>query len=267
MAPVIHTRAALLGLLVALLAGCTQVPLVRPVAESPAPTAEPEPTELVVGVEDLGVGFNPHLLAHSSPLATAVATLVLPSVFRPSVDGTLALDTTIATSAEVVSREPFTVSYELNLEASWSTNTPIAAEDFVYLWEQLRADPGVADAAGYRLITEVRSRAGGKAVDVVFAEPYPAWRTLFADLLPAHLLKDAPGSWTGALTGGVPASGGPFRVNSVDAGTGDVVLARNDLYWDTPAVLDTLVFRRLDDSAVATGLAVGDVDVALPEAD
>ncbi len=256
-----------LGLLATVLAGCTQVPLAQPAPQTLGPTAEPEPTELVVGVEDLGAGFNPHLLAHSSPLTTAVATLVLPSVFRPRADGTLVLDTTIATSAEVVSEEPFTVSYELNLEASWSTNTPVAAEDFVYLWEQLRADPGVADAAGYRLITEVRSRAGGKAVDVVFAEPYGAWRTLFAELLPAHLLKDAPGSWTGALTGGVPASGGPFRVNSVDAGTGEVVLARNDLYWDTPAVLDTLVFRRLDDSAVATGLAVGDVDVALPEAD
>jgi ABC-type transport system substrate-binding protein len=260
-------RGVVLGLLATVLAGCTQVPLAQPTPAQPEPTAEPEPTELVVGVEDLGAGFNPHLIAHSSPLTTGVAALVLPSVFRPSADGTLALDTTIATSAEVVSEEPFTVSYELNLEASWSTNTPIAAEDFVYLWEQMRADVGVADAAGYRLITEVRSRAGGKAVDVVFDEPYPAWRTLFADLLPAHLLKDAPGSWTGALTGGVPASGGPFRIATVDAGRGEVVLARNDTYWDTPSVLDTLVFRRLDDGAVASGLAVGDVDVALPEAD
>ena len=78
----------------------------------------------------------------------------------------------------------------------------------------MRDEPGVADAAGYRLITDVRSRAAGKAVDVVFAQPYPAWKTLFSDLLPAHLLKDAPGSWTGALDG-VPASGGPFAV-SVD---------------------------------------------------
>ena len=103
------------------------------------------------------------------------------------------LDGTIATSAEVVATEPFTVSYELNLEASWSDNAPIAAEDFVYLWERMREEPGVADDAGYRLITDVRSRAGGKAVDVVFAHAYPAWQELFAELLPAHLLKDAPG--------------------------------------------------------------------------
>nr|WP_246085910.1 ABC transporter substrate-binding protein [Pseudonocardia hydrocarbonoxydans] len=261
------TRALVLALLAVLLAACTQVPLAQPPPPEPGPTAQPEPTELVVAVEDLGAGYNPHLLAHSSPLTTAVAALVLPSVFRPGADGTPQLDRTIATSAEVVSTEPFTVSYELNLEASWSTNTPIAAEDFVYLWEQMRADAGAVDAAGYRMITDVRSRAGGKAVDVVFADPYPAWRSLFSDLLPAHLLKDAPGSWTGATTGGLPASGGPFRIATVDPGRGEVVLARNDTYWDTPAVLDTLVLRRLDDAAMATGLAAGDVDVALAEAD
>lgn len=261
------TRALVVALLAVVLAACTAVPSPQPAPTAPEPTAQPEPTELVVGVEDLGAGYNPHLLAHSSPLTTAVAALVLPSVFRPGADGVPQLDRTIATSAEVVSTEPFTVSYELNLEASWSTNTPIAAEDFVYLWEQMRADPGVSDGAGYRLITDVRSRAGGKAVDVVFDQPYPAWRELFSDLLPAHLLKDAPGSWIGATTGGLPASGGPFRIATVDAGRGEVVLARNDTYWDTPAVLDTLVLRRLDDAAMATGLAVGDVDVALTEAD
>jgi ABC-type transport system substrate-binding protein len=248
------------------LAACTNAPVPAP-EPAPAPVPQPEPTQLVVGVEDIGAGFNPHLLAHQSPVTTALGTLVLPSVFRPDAEGTMRLDPTIATSAEVVAGEPFTVSYELNLEASWSSNAPIAAEDFVYLWERMRGDPGVTDAAGYQLITEVRSRAGGKAVDVVFSQPYPAWQHLFSDLLPAHILKDAPGSWTGALTGGLPASGGPFRIASVDRARGEVVLARNDLYWDTPAVLDQLVLRRLDPEALPAALAAGDVDIALPEAE
>ncbi|MGQ0575310.1 MAG: ABC transporter substrate-binding protein, partial [Pseudonocardia sp.] len=257
----------------ALLAGCTAGPAAAPDAPAPEPPAAaapgtpPEPSELVVAVDDLGAGFNPHLLAHRSPTTTAVAALVLPSVFRPDATGALALDTTVATSAEVVDTEPFTVSYEIDLRASWSTNAPIAAEDFVYLWERMRGEPGVADAAGYRLITDVRSRAGGKAVDVVFAEPYPGWRRLFADLLPAHILKDAPGSWVGALTAGLPASGGPFRVVTVDRGRGEIVLGRNDLYWDTPTVLDQLALRRLDPSALAAALAAGDVDVALSSGD
>lgn len=265
--------AALLAALAVLLTGCTAGPPAPP-PPPPAggggpvePGQPPEPSELVVAVDDLGAGFNPHLLAHASPTTTAVAALVLPSVFRPTAGGGLALDTTVVTSATVVETDPFTVSYEIDLRASWSTNAPIAAEDFVYLWERMRSEPGVADAAGYRMITDVRSRAGGKAVDVVFAEPYPDWRELFSNLLPAHILKDAPGSWVGALTAGLPASGGPFRIVTVDRGRGEIVLGRNDLYWATPTILDQLVLRSVDRTALAGALAAGDVDVALTTGD
>jgi ABC-type transport system substrate-binding protein len=253
-------------LLAVLLAACSNAPTVPP--PPPAiPTPQAEPTRLVVGVDSIPGGFNPHLLADQSPLTTALATLVLPSVFRPDAHGELKIDPTIATSATVSSTAPFTITYELNLEAAWSDNAPIAAEDFVYLWERMRGDPGTTDAAGYRLITDIRSRAGGKAVDVVFSHAYPAWRGLFSDLLPAHLLKDAPGSWIGGLAGGLPASGGPFKVTGMDRARGAVLLTRNDAYWATPAVLDQLEFRRLDPTDMAAGVSSGDVDIALPQAD
>ncbi|GAA4560017.1 ABC transporter family substrate-binding protein [Pseudonocardia xishanensis] len=258
---------ALLALVLAVLTACTNAPVVAPAPEPVAPAPERTATRIVVGVDDLGAGFNPHLLADRSPVTQALSTLVLPSVFRPDAEGTLRLDTTIATSAEVVATSPFTVSYELNVQASWSSNSPIAAEDFVYLWEQMRSTPGTVDGEGYRHITDVRSRAGGKAVDVVFDQAYPQWQYLFTGLLPAHILKDAPGSWTGATAGGLPASGGPFRVVGVDRGRGEVVLARNDLYWATPATLDQIVLRRLDATQLAEALRVGDVDVAMPTAD
>ena len=261
------TVAALLAVLLAVLAGCTNAPVVVPAPEPAPPPPEPTATQIVVGVDDLGAGFNPHLLADRSAVTQALSTLVLPSVFRPDAQGELRLDTTIATSAEVVATSPFTVSYELNVQASWSSNSPIAAEDFVYLWEQMRSAAGTIDGEGYRHITDVRSRAGGKAVDVVFDGAYPQWQHLFTGLLPAHILKDAPGSWTGATAGGLPASGGPFRVVGVDRARGEVVLARNDLYWATPATLDQVVLRRLDPQQLAEALRVGDVDVAMPTAD
>lgn len=257
-------------LVVALTAACSDAPVTRtpntPVV-APVTTTPVGPTQLVVGVEGFPPGFNPHLVADQSPVTTALSTLVLPSVFRIDSGGTPQLDPTIATSAHVTSTNPFTVSYELNLEASWSDNAPIAAEDFVYLWEQLRSQPGTVDAAGYRLISDVRSRAGGKAVDVLFSQPYPAWQHLFSGLLPAHLVKDAPGSWIGATVAGLPTSGGPFKVATVDRGRGEIDLTRNDAYWDTPTVLDQLVLRRLSPTASASGLATGDVDLAMTASD
>jgi len=140
----------LVGLLVLLVAACSNEPVTGQPPPAP-PTTKAQPTSLVVGVGDLPPGFNPHLLADRSPVTTALTTLVLPAPFRVAADNTLQLDPTIVTSAKVTDRAPFTVSYELNLEASWSDNAPIAAEDFVYLWEQMRSQPGVADGAGYQL--------------------------------------------------------------------------------------------------------------------
>jgi ABC-type transport system substrate-binding protein len=262
---VTRARTLLVGLLVLLVAACSNEPVAGPAPTTPTPTPKAEPTSLVVGIGDIPPGFNPHLVADRSPVTTALNTLVLPSPFRVAADGTLQMDPTIVTGAKVTDRAPFTVSYELNLEASWSDNAPIAAEDFVYLWEQMRSQPGVADAGGYQLISDVRSRAGGKAVDVVFSQAYPAWQQLFSGLLPAHLLKDAPGSWIGATTGGLPTSGGPFKVATMDRARGEIVLARNDAYWDIPTVLDQLVLRRVAPGSVGSSLSTGDVDVALTE--
>jgi ABC-type transport system substrate-binding protein len=251
----------------ALVGGCASPP--PPPAAPPAPpppaanpVAPDQGKQLTVAVDELGTGFNPHLISDQSPLCTEVSSVVLPSVFRPGAGTDLALDTTVATSAKVTSTAPFTVSYELNLAASWSDNAPIAAEDFVYLWQRMRSEPGVVDAAGYRLITDVRSRAGGKAVDVVFAQAYPAWQRLFNNLLPAHLLKDAPRGWGTALSDSIPVSGGPFQVISLDRARGQLTLARNDHYWSTPPVLDTLVLRRIDPTGLLDGLRTGELPVA-----
>ncbi|HEY2195728.1 MAG TPA: ABC transporter substrate-binding protein [Actinomycetospora sp.] len=254
--------AAVLALLV-VLAGCsTSPPPVVGQAPTPAPAKpqlEPNPTQLRIGVDDLGIGFNVHRIADLTPTSRTTAALVLPSAFRVGTDGVRRPDTTVVTSAKVTSTRPYTVSYEIAPAAAWSDNAPIAAEDFVYLWQQMRSQPGVVDAAGYRAISDVRSRAGGKAVDVVFDRPYPAWPTLFDALLPAHLLKDAPGSWGGALQDNIPVSGGPYVIRLVDRIRGQVTLARNSVYWGTPGVPDQIVLQAADHASLIDRVRTGDV--------
>ena len=82
------------------------------------------------------------------------------------------------------------------------------AEDFVYLRNQMSSQPGVIDPAGYRLISGITARDNAKTITVTFAKPYPGWRSLFADLLPAHLLKDAPGGFANGLNDSFPATAG-----------------------------------------------------------
>jgi ABC-type transport system substrate-binding protein len=227
-----------------------------------SPTKSADPGEVVVGVDSVVGGYNPHALADLSTTTTALSTLLLPSVFSARPDGTPQLDRTIATSAQVTKSQPFTVTYSLNSTASWSDGAPIAAEDFVYLWDQMRTQPGVVNPAGYRLISDISSRDGGKTVEVTFAKPYPEWRSLFTALLPAHLLKDAPGGWQHALERNFPASGGPFAITTMDPDRGEIVLERNDRYWAKPAVLNRIVLRRADSGGLTSALRSGDDQVA-----
>jgi ABC-type transport system substrate-binding protein len=237
-------------------------PLGAPRVTTPS-ASPPLVREVVLGVDRLIGGFNPHTLADLTPMSEAVAGLLLPSAFHQDPTGQWVLDQTLLTSAEVTTTAPFTVTYRIRRNAQWSDITPIAAEDFGYLAEQMRTQPGVLDSAGYQLIDQVISRDGGKTAEVVFTRPYAGWRTLFRHLLPAHLLKDAPGGWSKALDAGLPVSGGPFAMTSVDRSRGEIVLERNDRYWDTPTQVGRIRLRQGSEAALVDALRTGGVQGAL----
>ncbi|WP_280264116.1 ABC transporter family substrate-binding protein [Nocardia wallacei] len=263
---------------VAVLAGCTANPP-PPIESTDSPKttpAKPTKSTVVVAVDDIGIGFNPHLRSNQSPATNAVSSMVFPSPFRPVPSPTVpgatdwVPDGALMVSADVTAQEPFTLTYKIQNQASWSDGAPIAAEDFRYLWQQMITQPGVVDPAGYRQISDVGSSDGGKTVTVTFREPYPAWQQLFTDLLPSHLLKDSPGGFQKALAverGLIdqnPISGGQFRVKQADSGREEILLERNDRYWSTPAVPDQIMLRRGGTTAqLAESLRSGDAQMAL----
>lgn len=241
--------------------------------DSPKPTtAVPTKNTVVVAIDDVGIGFNPHLLADQSPATSAVSALVLPSPFRPVLDPARpgatewVLDPSVLVSATVnapTPEVPSSITYQLRNEAQWSDGAPIAAEDFRYLWQQMISQPGVVDPAGYGLIDDVVSSGGGKTVTVELSAPYPAWRELFTDLLPSHLLKDSPGGFARGLSDNIPVSGGRFHIKSVDHGRDEILLERNDRFWDTPAKPDQILMRRGGSPAqLADSMRSGDAQVA-----
>ncbi|HKS44730.1 MAG TPA: ABC transporter family substrate-binding protein [Amycolatopsis sp.] len=260
--------AALSLVLAATLAACTSAPPAPVVTTSAAQSSVAAPTsQIVIGVDDIAGGYNPHNLADQSTITTALSQLLLPSVFRKIDDGDYKLDTTLMRSAEVTSQNPFTVTYQIRQDASWSDGAPIAVEDFIYLRDAMRDQSGVVEPAGYRLISDIQPRDGGKGVAVTFSKPYPGWKTLFSDLLPAHLLKDAPGGWQGALATSFPANGGPFAIKQADNARGEIILERNERYWEKPAAIDQIVLRRADEASMRAALLSGNDQFVLSRTD
>uniref|UniRef100_UPI002FCD35BC ABC transporter family substrate-binding protein n=1 Tax=Nocardia bovistercoris TaxID=2785916 RepID=UPI002FCD35BC len=263
---------AAVAVVAAVLAGCAANPP-PPIESTDSPKttqAKPGKHTVVVGIDDIGIGFNPHLRADQSPATAAVSSMVLPSPFRPvpnpAVPGATdwVHDTALVVSAEVTSQEPFTITYTLRNQANWSDGAPIAAEDFRFLWQQMITQPGTVDAAGYRMITDVNSADGGKLVRVVMNAPYPAWRSLFANLLPSHLIKDSPSGFQEGWGSQIRVSGGQFAIKNVDRGRDEIQLERNDRYWGTPAAPDQILLRRGGTPAqLADSLRTGDAQMAL----
>ncbi|EUA91777.1 putative monoacyl phosphatidylinositol tetramannoside-binding protein LpqW [Mycobacterium ulcerans str. Harvey] len=253
------------------LSGCTVSPPPAPQStdtthNTPPP---PHPTQIIMGIDSIGAGFNPHLLSDLSPVNAAISALVLPSAFRPVPDPNSPtgsrwdMDPTLLVSAEVTGQSPFTVTYKIRPEAQWTDNAPIAADDFWYLWRQMVSQPGVVDPAGYDLITAVQSLEGGKQAVVTFAQPYPAWRELFDNLLPAHIVKDVPGGFAAGLARTLPVTGGQFRVENIDPQRDEILIARNDRYWGPPAKPSLILFRRAGaPAALADSVRNGDTQVA-----
>jgi ABC-type transport system substrate-binding protein len=181
------------GVLVSLvglaLAACTvKAPPAPQSTDTPRNSAPPPQriTQIIMGIDSIGAGFNPHLLSDLSPVNAAISALVLPSAFRPVPDpdtptgSRWEMDPTLLVAADVTNQNPFTVTYKIRPEAQWTDNAPIGADDFWYLWRQMVSQPGVVDPAGYDLITGVQSIEGGKQAVVTFAQPYPAWQELFS---------------------------------------------------------------------------------------
>ena len=230
----------------AALTGCTVDPPPAPQSTATAKPAAPAPkaAQIIVAIDSIGAGFNPHLLSDQSPVNAAISALVFPSSFRPVPDPATStgsrweMDPALLVSADVTKFNPFTVTYKIRPEAAWTDNAPIAADDFWYLWRQMVSQPGVVDPAGYDLITGVQSVDGGKTAVVTFSQPYPAWRELFNDLVPAHIVKDVPGGFTAGMARALPVTGGQFRVDTIDPQRDEIMLARNDRFWGAPAKPD-----------------------------
>ncbi len=251
---------------------CTVSPPPAPQSTDTSKTSAappPRATQIIVAIDSIGPGFNSHLLSDQSPVNAAISSLVLPSSFRPVPDpasptgSRWELDPTLLESAAVTNENPFTVTYKIRPEAQWTDNAPIGADDFWYLWRQMVSHPGVVDPAGYDLITGVQSVEGGKTAVVTFSQPYPAWRELFNDILPAHIVKDVPGGFAAGLTRALPVTGGQFRVENIDPQRDEILLARNDRYWSVPAKPDQVLFRRGGaTAALADSIRNGDTQVA-----
>lgn len=226
---------------------------------------------LTVGIDNAPTGCNPNTASGGTWANNLVLAPVLPSSFVVNANGQSVYDSAVITQAELQNTNPQTIVYTINPKAVWSDGVPISASDFVYAWQQQRGvaaggtTDDVATTQGYRDIQSVTGSNGGKTVTVVFKNPFADWRSLFNNLLPAHVMEHL--GWDPPCTTVDPTvdlSGGPYVIETVVPGK-EIVLTRNPQWWETPPNLSQVVIRIAGSaSQLASWVADGQAQVVQP---
>jgi peptide/nickel transport system substrate-binding protein len=237
---------------------------------------------------------------------SVVLNQVLPSTFIFDDTAALVMDDQFLESAELTSEDPQTVVYKVNPDAAWADGEAIDCDDFYLAWI---ANNGVIKAAdgeatlfdtagttGYENIESVSCSEDGKEITTVYADPFGDWKSLFTQMMPAHIVENESGTadlqaayegaagaitpeieavatfWNegfiatdGQLKPDVMISGGPYNLADFVQGQ-SVTLERNDAYWGEPGKADSIVFRLIGEAtAQPQALQNEEVQIIAPQ--
>jgi peptide/nickel transport system substrate-binding protein len=239
-------------------------------------------------------GFNINTTAAAEYVLQEIMNMVWPQAFITNAKLQPVLNNQLLQSAVQTSNSPQTIVYTLNPKAVWSDGTPITADDFIYNWQAQSGSTAYTDVggkpydtaatAGYNQIQSVvgSNPSGGAACDpgtaanrnvgmcpngrtitVTIKPSFTDWRTLYANLVPAHISRVV--GWNTGFTGPAQAiSGSWFVIQSYNENQ-SAVLVRNPKYWGTPAKLSKLVFQFFsDDSQLVPALQNHEINIFNP---
>jgi peptide/nickel transport system substrate-binding protein len=225
--------------------------------------------KIAFGTTESPTGCNPNTPAGDTPGTLTVLGAVLPSPYVISGAGTPTPNSNLIVQSELINTKPETIVYTLDPKAVWSDGVPITAADFRYAWEQQREDTSpagqdVTSIAGYRDIASVTGSNQGRTVTVRFKKNFADWQSLFADLMPAHVMQVV--GWNPACTTVDPSidlSGGPFEIETVSPQS--ITLVQNPRWWGTPANAREITVRIASSTdQLAQWMSSGAVQVAEP---
>jgi peptide/nickel transport system substrate-binding protein len=218
-------------------------------------------------------GFNNNTSKDNGTSVANVVRNMFPVAFNLTPDFKVEMNADLLESAEQTSEDPQTVVYKIKPNAVWSDDTPVSADDFIYLWKNLNGtikSNDVSTTTGYDQMESVTGSDNGKTVTVVYKTPFRDWKSVFASgnyILPAHYVEKQSGGWNTGLDKNPEnmPSAGWFKVENYTPGQ-SLTLVRNDKYFGPKAHLDSVVFRFLPESTTQpAALQNNEVDLIYPQ--
>ena len=199
---------------------------------------------------------------------------MFPVAFHLTPDFKVEMNKDLLDSAEQTKDDPQTIVYKIKQNAIWSDDTPVSADDFIYLWKNCNGSIKTNDVAGdHRLRPDgerhrLRQRQDG---DGRLQEARSATGSRCS---PAGPTSCPPTTWRSSRVAGTPGWTRTPRRSPRPAGSRSrnwtqgesLTLVRNDKYFGPKANLDSIVFRFLPESTTQpAALQNNEVDLIYPQ--
>ncbi|WP_394940259.1 ABC transporter family substrate-binding protein [Psychromicrobium sp. YIM B11713] len=158
-----------------------------------------------------------------------------------------------------------TITIKINEKAIWNNGTPIAADAFINSWKQLSGtikENNIVTPGAWENIENVVQGASPKDVIVTMKHPSYPLSDLFAGLVnPAiNTTKIFNDGFVDNLHPEWMA--GPFKLDKYDSAAKTVSLVPNDKWWGEKPVLNSIVFRQMEDAAEIAAFKNKEIDIA-----
>jgi len=259
--------------------------------------------DVVVGADQEFTAYNNNTADANALSNGIILTPILPKYTYFDDKGKLWLDEADVKKVEITKEDPFTVVWTLNDKAVWSDGEPMDCDDMQLQWIAQRSTAEDypfkgASANGFENIKSVTCPDDPHVVTVEFAKPYGEWWGLFGLNVPAHIVEKEAGlpadfDWNAVGQAGFDMtkvakaaefwntgftidkfdaakwlSAGPYKFQSVDSATNDLVLVKNDKYYGIPGKLDKVTVRlTADPTAAVQALSNKEVGLIWPQPD
>jgi peptide/nickel transport system substrate-binding protein len=154
------------------------------------------------------------------------------------------------------------VTFKINPKAAWSDGTPITWEDIAAQWKANNGDNKdykISTSNGWKDIGSVEKGKDDREVVVTFKNKYADWQPLFTMIYPKSTNQD-PKLFNEGWVEKIPATAGPFKFDKLDKTAQTITIVRDDKWWGNKAKLDKIIFKAVEDNALADALANGEVD-------
>ncbi|MCL6472052.1 MAG: peptide ABC transporter substrate-binding protein [Firmicutes bacterium] len=226
---------------------------------------------IVIGLDQEPLVLNPYIPEGTSMATKLVTSNVLWGLLSVTPDLRYVpriVERVPTINNGLVTKNPFTVTFEIKKNAVWSDGAPITSSDVKFTWETIMNSKNcVTNRFGYDQIERIDT-PHEKTVTIVFKRPYPAYNSLFTSsfpILPKHILEGK--RIHEAMNDFLSFASGPYKFKEWNRGK-QLVIEPNESFWGAKPKIKKVTFKFMPDRAACiAGLERGSLDLIYSQFD